>query len=812
MIESQAALEEMMYSQGKVRAEANMLRNEEQGRASMNPYGQAILRRFVLPLADKITEDLEARGAGMRQAHVILLKPLDPDTVAYIAVRTTLTYLMNVRSQEQAVRGLMLEVGKAIYHEYLLSVFENAEPDLFYSLVHDFDRRHTGQDHRLTVFKHSAKANGVVWNEWNVGAKEQVGGYLIDSLSVLGMVELHKGGVYQRGTLRTVMQCTLNPDVLGIITRIKEIVSEAMPVFMPCVEQPKDWTTLSDGGFHTPAMRRVSPHCVKVRQQDIEHFRDADMPHVLSAINALQAVRWRINRRMLDTVREVARHFDLDEIIAQAEIPRPPRPVWLTDQHNKDNMTEAELAEFRNWKRLGAEWHTEMKLRGTRVGRFYSATRIADMFKEQPVLHFVYQADFRGRLYAQTSGVSPQGSDLQKCLLEFADGKPLLTKSAKRWFCINGANRWGFDKASLDDREAWVWERKDQILRIADDPISYREWTEADSPLQFLAWCFEFADWQRFGNAFESRIAVGMDGSCNGLQNFSAMLRDEVGGKATNLLPGPLPNDIYGMVAEVTARRLAASVEDDEAKEGYRTRWLKHGINRTLVKRSVMTLPYGSTRFSCAEFIEADYLRGGRVPEFAKDEYRRAAAYLSFPVWDSIGDVVVKAREAMAWLQESSGKILKAGNKYIKWVSPSGFPVLQHYWERNEHRINTKLMGTTKILVPSDTEEPNARRHRNGIAPNFVHSLDAAHLTLTVCAAKQAGIDGLAMIHDDYGTHAADAGTLYDLIRDVFVGIYQKHEPLQEFVAGYPGIQFSALPDKGNLDLELVRSSPYFFS
>ena len=113
MIESQAALEEMMYSQGKVRAEANMLRNEEQGRASMNPYGQAILRRFVLPLADKITEDLEARGAGMRQAHVILLKPLDPDTVAYIAVRTTLTYLMNVRSQEQAVRGLMLEVHRS---------------------------------------------------------------------------------------------------------------------------------------------------------------------------------------------------------------------------------------------------------------------------------------------------------------------------------------------------------------------------------------------------------------------------------------------------------------------------------------------------------------------------------------------------------------------------------------------------------------------------------------------------------------------------------------------------------------------------
>jgi DNA-directed RNA polymerase len=36
---------------------------------------------------------------------------------------------------------------------------------------------------------------------------------------------------------------------------------------------------------------------------------------------------------------------------------------------------------------------------------------------------------------------------------------------------------------------------------------------------------------------FVSHLPVAFDGSCNGLQNYSMMLRDEVGGAATNLVP-----------------------------------------------------------------------------------------------------------------------------------------------------------------------------------------------------------------------------------------------------------------------------------
>src|SRR3546814_17064020 len=53
-----------------------------------------------------------------------------------------------------------------------------------------------------------------------------------------------------------------------------------------------------------------------------------------------------------------------------------------------------------------------------------------------------------------------------------------------------------------------------------------------------------------------SRIPVALDGSCSGLQHFSAMLRDEEGGAAVNLLPAERPQDVYKGVV-VRAQEMA---------------------------------------------------------------------------------------------------------------------------------------------------------------------------------------------------------------------------------------------------------------
>lgn len=822
---TQVELELETYDFGRGRAAKIMEANEERGNAANNGYSKAIYRRFVVPLAEIIREDITTKKPGRRKAHVSLLEPMDPEAVAYLAVRQTLNLLL-AGTSDKSGRILIQKVGKAVFHEHLLSMFEEAEPALFHTIANDLDRRLSKSErHRVTVFKTQAAAKGITVPEWGSGNCDQVGAYLIDQLDKLGMVDTAYTLDRTGSKHRTHIEVILTDEVLELIANIKGHLVETMPYYLPCVEAPIPWANVREGGFHTKEMRRLNPFAVRSASYREEgDYPEADMTIPLAAINALQSTAWQINGQMLDVVKEVARHYDMEEILSQAEFPAPMKPGWLIDSMKSENMTAEQLEEFVAWKREKAEWFTQMKLRGTKYGRFYTAITVADKFRNFPAIYFVYFADFRGRLYAQTTGVSPQGSDMQKALIRFSAGKPLSDMNAERWFCINGANRFGFDKGTLDERVEWVMEREDMIRAFAEDPINNRGWQEADKPLQFLAWAIEFNEWRKQPEGFVSHIPVGMDGTCNGLQNFSAMLRDEVGGAATNLIPSERPKDIYQMVADVTEAALSNSVipafvsnaEGEEREKAmakrerlvtYRSKWMMHGMNRKLVKRSVMTLPYGSTRFSCADFIVQDYMKMGLVPDFAKENYAEAAQYLSHFVWDAIGDVVVKASEAMTWLQRATKPILAESND-VRWISPSGFPVIQTYQAVEEHRIKTQLCGSAFLRTFAETATPDKNRHKNGVAPNYIHSFDAGHLHLVAVSADRVGMD-LAMIHDDYGTHAADAEAFYHIIRWEFVRMYEKRDYLQEFADRY---DLPEPPAKGNLDLRLVLDSPYFFS
>jgi DNA-directed RNA polymerase len=808
-MQTQAEIELEAYGFGKERMAKAIDKNEAEGRADTNPYAQAIYRRFVLPLADIIRAGLVKTGPGRHAAHVHLLSSMDPEATAYIAVRAAMTATIE---KNDGGRTIIAQVGRAVYHEHLLTHFADMNPELFYTLTNDFEKRSSKNErHRMTVYKMQAQKAGLVLPEWGSGDRDVVGAYLLEQLASLGMLEVKQVTLGAGRLARTKYDVHLTEQVAKLVDSISDFVIESTPYFLPCVEKPRDWTDLTDGGFHTQEMRRLMPFAIKAHPSLRDHLRNADLSKELRALNTLQSTKWRINSRLLDAVRNVHDKFDMEEVISSNDAPKPEKPLWLVGQVDLESLDDARTAEFKLWKRRMAQWYTDAKQRGVKWGRFYNAMRVAQKFRDYSALYFVYFMDFRGRKYVQTTGVSPQGSDLQKALLEFAEGKPLHTQAAKDWFCITGANRFGADKLTLPDRVKWVKDRHEQILAFAADPVANSDWTDADKPLQFLAWCFEYADWTVFGDNFLSRISVGMDGSCNGLQNFSAMLRDEVGGRATNLLPPEVatdtPNDIYGLVAVRTMQLLRDADADDL---GYRARWLEHGVNRTLVKRSVMTLPYGSTRFSCAEFIVGDYMKAGKCPEFTKAEYAKAANYLSHLVWRAIADVVVKAREAMDWLQRAALELTGEGYQYIHWITPSGFPVVQAYWEVSVHQISTKLCGKARLKVHKDTDKVDRNRHKNGIAPNFVHSLDASHLTLTTLAGASEGITAFHMVHDDFGTHAADADTLYRIIREQFVNMYTGYCPLEAFHAQHPHLD--PRPKLGNLDIRQVLDSPYFFS
>ena len=165
---------------------------------------------------------------------------------------------------------------------------------------------------------------------------------------------------------------------------------------------------------------------------------------------------------------------------------------------------------------------------------------------------------------------------------------------------------------------------------------------------------------------FVSHLPVAMDGSNNGLQIYSIALRDEIGATATNCVPLEAPRDAYQDVADVTTEKLREYKEHGE--EPKKRRWAREvlafcerqgleGLPRSAVKRSVMTQPYGSTKYSCQAYVVEwyhDYVRGLSLDPsehpFPHNDAYNVFRWVGDIVWDSIGDVVVKAREAMEWI------------------------------------------------------------------------------------------------------------------------------------------------------------------
>jgi DNA-directed RNA polymerase len=215
-------------------------------------------------------------------------------------------------------------------------------------------------------------------------------------------------------------------------------------------------------------------------------------------------------------------------------------------------MPEKMKATFTEWKQRARETYEYNAKLASKRHALGVKLRIAEELRNEEAIYFPHSLDFRGRIYSMSSELSPQSDDVAKSLLMFAEGKP-VGEYGGYWLAVHIANLFGIDKVSFDERVAWVQANSEAILDSANDPLDGRRfWTTADDPWCALAACFEWRGFMSFGSEFLSYLPIAMDGSCSGIQHFSAMLRDEQGGKAVNLTPADQPSDIYTEVLYVT--------------------------------------------------------------------------------------------------------------------------------------------------------------------------------------------------------------------------------------------------------------------
>ena len=799
------------------RFEKDLTDKVQSGEEGATYYGSPLMKRAIEPLVELIQRELDAAAigkAGRKNTAMQYIAQFDVKVVAFMVGKTIIDRI----TAKRTVQDVAVTIGTDLDEELLRMEFERQHPNLFRKVSNEASDKRSRKARNLKAGfnRYSTKWSGLSKRE-----KLHVGTKMLDLFQeATGFIRFDNRWVTTNKEEKIVVP---TQQVCDFVEKNRDIAAMLNPIYLPMVVPPADWSSSYSGGYLTHHTKPL-PFVKTLNRNYLEELDgfSGQMSNVYDAVNTLQRTPWMINEFtfvVFDMMFEQG--MSVAGLPAREDLPAPPCPL-AKGQSSKD-LNETQILEFRNWKSSAKKVYDENIRTASRRLMVAIMRNIGKQFAEYDAIYFPHTLDFRGRAYPVPHYLNPQGNTLAKGLLQFADGKPLGTNDAAYELAVHGANCFGYDKVGLDERVDWVEKHTDQILDCAAHPMENLWWAkEADDPWCFLAFCKEWEGFQQNGLQHVSHIPIAKDGSCSGLQHFSAALRDPIGGQAVNLLPSEKPSDIYQAVIDKTIERVKADLTGEKAELAQL--WLDYGMTRKTAKRSTMTRVYGSTLYATKDFVleyirQTDEKRKLENPDYksvlAGIEFE-ASVYLARLIWDSINETVVAAKDAMDWLRDVA-RVLSKEHIPIWWTTVDGFPVMQNYPNVNGRRVKTKLGDklTYLTLNEEDKYKLDSRRQANGISPNWVHSNDGCHLRMTVNLAAYNGVTHFAMVHDSFATHASDIPMLNACIREAFVTLYVENDPLECFLTEVSELtrnDLPSLPSKGTLDVERVKSSEFFFA
>jgi DNA-directed RNA polymerase len=707
----------------------------------------------------------------------------------------------------------LLTVGKTVENEFKSVVAKKSKIDLPTPRPHAanstegwFSKSGIASGHQRRQSYARFQSDHEDWvGEWSQGVRVKIGSFLVDALMNVATVDDTRTNrlTGEQETIKAPAffhayeyQKGHKLGVLKLHERITERLSKdpldgtLHPRHLPMLVQPKPWIAYDKGGY---LVNDATVMRFKESTEQLAYLARADrLGHcelVFSGLDVLGSTPWNVNRDVFNVVLETWNSGQRIGKMPPAEYdqPEPEKlPETDTDPHAR-NVYQQRLKAYQQLKAANHSDRCSVNYK-IEIARAF----LGDTF------YFPHNLDFRGRAYPIPPHLNHIGDDLSRGLLLFADKKPLGERGL-RWLKIHLSNLFGYDKASFDERVHFVHEHLEDIYDSAENPLTGRKWWQkADDPWQCLATCFELRNALESGNplAFESRLPLHQDGTCNGLQHYAALGGDAQGAKQVNLAVTDRPSDVYTFVADM----VEAEILRDLAKPNPppQAAMLTGRVSRKVVKQTVMTTVYGVTYIGAREQIDKQLKNRGEIPE---EETWGAASYLAKKVLACIGDLFKGAKGIQTYLNLvarvisksipperlkettkklnngvrsiSSAQLAKEQMTSVIWTTPLGLPIVQPYRKTRRRQVMTKMQSVF-ISDPNMPSSVNSTKQASAFPPNFIHSLDATHMMLTALECRSQNLT-FASVHDSYWTHASTIDDMNAIIRDTFIALHSSN-------------------------------------
>lgn len=776
LIARQLQRETEAAEEARHRLQQRRLSANEKAYASSNIEGRKAIKHYLDPIAKRIAERLFTlrRGKGAVNAATVYqhLKDGDHQTMALITLKTALDVLG--KDPEPQLQDISTKIGANVQLELRLCYYAEANPEL-YKQTEKFFHGSTGTRQRATVFKLKFNREGIEWKPWTNEVNHKIGSWLLMCMNdVTGWIERTTdrpgGGRKTKTRICYTREFISHRDT--ILAAAESLAFSQWPMLCP----PVDWSNDEHGGYLMEQIRQVNP--LIRRAGSLEGLKQGDIP--LAMLNNLQQQAYRINPLVLDVANSFYESFTtVGKFVRKPNLSPPPSPG--------ENPTEEALKEYKRKRRENEDFNAQLSQKNWRTTEvMYVARKYANEERFWNPASF----DYRGRVYFQNTALNPQGTDFDKALLYFADEGPV----DEAWLSFHLANCAGFDKETMDFRKSWAQNNLALIDRIASDPVgTVAEWEIFDEPWSFIAAAMDYKACIIDATKHTSGLPIGIDATASGLQHLAAATRCGSTGALTNVVPTDKPADAYKTVAEASKKYLDKKFHD----------WM----NRKVTKRPVMCTPYGVTGSSARGYIRDQLIKDGHKEELRETGVLSDIVRAIFN--QAIPEILPGPIQVMAWLKRTAGEIIDRGENAISWTTPSGFLVRQSLMKSRLVRVQTRVMGGARIDVwvgDGFTAEPDRDHHKSALAPNVVHSNDAALLHLTFAFYEKP----FTVIHDCVLGRSCDIDQINADIRMHFAEMYKA--PVLKDWAAQVGV---AMPDdliKNTLDIDSVNQSTYFFS
>jgi DNA-directed RNA polymerase len=321
-------------------------------------------------------------------------------------------------------------------------------------------------------------------------------------------------------------------------------------------------------------------------------------------------------------------------------------------------------------------------------------------------------------------------------------------------------------------------------------------------------------------------LPIQLDASCNGIQHLSIMSANSNLAKLVNLMPSDYcdePYDLYSIVLDEINKKIVKLVEEDSKHILLK----KLNLDRKLVKRSIMTIPYNVTLHGVVDHLQEFFKKEWKDKNllYKPIDSKHGTGYITqsdiFKLAGIIRSTLFEMHPELNDLINYFKKMVDIFNQLnmpVVWKTPTGLKIKQKYLKTQSARIRSGYYrgASFNILIP--TNKISKVSQKNSFMPNLIHSMDAATITHLISKMKKGMFCNIYTIHDCFATTACNIPQLNVLVRESFISLYADksfvkslHKLFIEYILGNYSVkhidpdnneEISILISSDNVDLD----------